>query len=230
MLNRTVLIVDDDPDIRRQLRGYLEQAGYTVREAADGAEALHDLATNRPDCLILDLMLPEEDGWSITRHIRADSKLRSLPLIMLTARVDDVDKIVGLELGADHYVTKPFNPREMVARVNALLRRAHKPDPAVLEVGPLRLDTDAHTATISGDPLDLTPTEFALLRVFMRRPGYVYTRGELIEQALGSHYEGLERTLDTHIRNLRHKIEPDSAEPAFLLTVYGVGYKLVDPA
>jgi two-component system alkaline phosphatase synthesis response regulator PhoP len=232
MTGQRILVVDDDREIVRLMRGYLEQAGYRVLEAYDGETALYMLQTERPDLLLLDLMLPDRDGWDITRHIRATPHLANTPIIMLTARVEDVDKILGLELGADDYVTKPFNPREVVARVNALFRRSQRSGPAaaspVIEIGALRLDLGRRELRVGDRPVDLTPTEFNLLRTLMESPGYAFTRGELIQYGLGYEYEGMERTLDSHVKNLRQKIEDDPRSPAYIQTVYGVGYRLAE--
>ena len=227
-MSHRILVVDDDKQIVRLVRAYLEQAGYAVLTAYDGATALRLIRAERPDLVVLDLMLPDRDGWEITRIVRADPQLAGLPIIMLTARVEDTDKIVGLELGADDYVTKPFNPREVLARVRAVLRRAGgEAAPArVLQVGGLRLDLDRHVITRDGRPLDVTPTEYDLLKVFMEYPGHAFTRGELIEKGLGYTYDGLDRGVDSHIKNLRKKIEPDVANPTYIQTVYGVGYRL----
>jgi len=228
-MSARILVVDDDPQIARLVRSYLEQAGFQVLVAYDGEQALHVLRRERPDCLVLDLMLPKRDGWNLTRLIRSDEHLATTPILMLTARVEDTDKLIGLELGADDYVTKPFNPQELAARVRALLRRAQwnaqPPASAIYEYGDLRLDDYAHIVKVNGQPVDLTPTEFALLRAFMANPNYAFTRSELIERALGYDYEGLERTIDTHIKNLRRKIEPDPANPLYIETVIGVGYR-----
>ena len=232
MSNETVLIVDDDKEIIRLLRGYLDQAGYAVRVAYDGTTALHVLRHERPALLLLDLMLPEMDGWEITRRVRQESAIAATPIIMLTARVEDTDKILGLELGADDYVTKPFNPREVLARVRACLRRQQRgepPPPATLQVGALCLDPARHEATLDGEVLDLTRTEYNLLHLFMQSPGYVFTRSELIENALGYSYEGMDRTLDSHVKNLRRKIGDNSKEPAYIHTVYGIGYRMEAP-
>ncbi len=227
-----ILVVDDDKEIVRLVRSYLERAGYQVFVAYDGETALHTLRREIPDLLVLDLMLPDRDGWDITRLIRADARLATTPIIMLTARIEDSDKIVGLEVGADDYVTKPFNPREVVARVRALLRRSHlergTAAPLVLQSGELRLDTGRRALTKNGEPVELTPSEFELLRVLMENPGYVFTRDELLEKALSYTYEGMGRTLDSHIKNLRRKIEPDPKEPTYIQTIYGVGYRLTD--
>lgn len=226
-----ILVVDDDKEIVRLVRAYLEQAGFQVLIAYDGEMALHILRRDRPDLIVLDLMLPDRDGWDITRLVRSDQSLASLPIIMLTARVEDTDKIVGLELGADDYITKPFNPREVVARVRSVLRRSQSGNSQsqrhVLQLAGLLMDLDRHEVMMGGQPVELTPTEFDLLRTLMENPGYAFTRMELIEQGLGYEYEGLERTLDSHIKNLRKKIEPDPKKPTYIQTVYGVGYRLV---
>jgi two-component system alkaline phosphatase synthesis response regulator PhoP len=223
-----ILVVDDDKQILRLLQTYLARDGFSVLTAADGEQALHAIRRERPDAVVLDVMLPKRDGWEVTRVVRADESLRAIPILMLTARVEDRDKISGLELGADDYVTKPFNPREVVARVRALLRRAGGvPAPArVLAVRGLRLEPDRHVASLDGQPLDLTPSEFAILRALLENVNHAFTRGELIEKALGYSYEGMDRTVDSHIKNLRRKIEPDPARPAYIETVFGVGYRL----
>jgi DNA-binding response OmpR family regulator len=228
-----ILVVDDDKEIVRLVAAYLEQAGFQVLTAYDGEAALHSLRRDRPDLVVLDLMLPDRDGWDITRITRGDTALANTPIIMLTARVDDTDKIVGLELGADDYITKPFNPREVVARVRSVLRRSQAGEaassPRVLQLAGLLMDLDRHEVMLDGLPVELTPTEFDLLRTLMENPGYAFTRMELIEQGLGYEYEGLERTLDSHIKNLRRKIEPDPKQPTYIQTIYGVGYRLVGP-
>lgn len=224
-----ILVVDDDKSIVKVLRGYLEQAGYGVLSAYDGEEALHALRAAKPDLLVLDLMLPDRDGWEVTRIIRTDPVLSAMPIIMLTARVEDTDKIIGLEMGADDYVTKPFNAREIVARVRALLRRVqfgHIPAPQLLRAGALVLDPDQHTLTLDARPVELTRTEFTLLQLLMMNTGHTFTRDELLEKSMGFAYEGMGRTLDTHISNLRKKIEPDPSNPTYIQTVYGVGYRM----
>jgi DNA-binding response OmpR family regulator len=226
-MTQRILVVDDDRQIVRLVQAYLERDGYAVLTASDGAAALRMIRTERPDLVVLDLMLPDLDGWAITRAVRADPTIAGLPILMLTARVEDADRIVGLELGADDYVTKPFNPREVVARVRAILRRTGATGPAspALTYGTLRLDADQHLVTLGDRPVDLTPTEFDLLRLFLTQPGHAFTRQELIEQGLGYEYEGLERTVDSHIKNLRKKLERDRNAPQ-IETVYGVGYRL----
>lgn len=223
-----ILVVDDDKQIVRLVRSYLEQASYEVLTAYDGETALHTMRRENPDLIILDLMLPDRDGWEITRLVRSDQNLANLPIIMLTARTEDTDKIVGLELGADDYITKPFNPREVVARVRAVLRRTTDSPATVpaLQVGRLRLDPERHKVDLDSRPIDLTPTEFDLLKTLMENPGRAFTRLELIEKGPGYVYEGLERTVDTHIKNLRKKIGVASGHPAYIETVYGIGYRL----
>ena len=227
-MNQRILVVDDDKQIVRLVQSYLEQAGYAVLTAYDGAAALRTIRTERPDLVVLDLMLPDQDGWSITRTVRADASQAGLPIIMLTARVEDTDKIVGLEIGADDYIAKPFNPRELVARVRAVLRRGSGApvQSRVIELGALRIDLDRHAVTRAGQALDVTPTEFDLLKVLMEYPGHAFTRAELIEKGLGYTYDGLDRGIDSHIKNLRKKIEPDPVNPTYIQTVYGVGYRL----
>ncbi len=233
MSGQTILVVDDDKEIVRLVRAYLEKAGYQVLTAYEGETALHILRRERPALVVLDLMLPDRDGWDITRVVRSDSSLAHIPIIMLTARIDDTDKIIGLELGADDYVTKPFNPREVVARVRSVLRRAQNSiapqQQRILQQVDLLMDLDRHEVMIGGRPVDLTTTEFNLLRTLLENPGYAFTRSELIEQGLGYEYEGSERTLDSHMKNLRRKIEPDPKQPMYIHTVYGVGYRLAGP-
>lgn len=226
MMKQTVLVVDDDREVVRLMSAYLEQAGYAVLVAYDGETAVHQLRREKPDLLLLDLMLPDRDGYDITRLVRSDAALAHIPIIMLTARVEDTDKIVGLEIGADDYVTKPYNPREVLARVRARLRSQEPSQPQALHHGGIELDVARHEVRVDGRLADLTPTEYDLLLVMMKQPGVVFRRSELIEKGLGMEYEGLERTLDSHIRNLRYKIEPDPREPKYIQTVYGVGYRL----
>jgi two-component system alkaline phosphatase synthesis response regulator PhoP len=226
-----ILVVDDDHEIVRLLRAYLEKDGYRVLVAYDGAGALHLVRSERPDLLLLDLMLPDRDGWEVTRIVRGDPILAQTPVIMLTARVEDQDKIVGLEIGADDYVVKPFNPREVLARVRAVLRRSRgEPVTAkIIEVGCVRVDVDGHEAYVSGQPLRLTPTEFNLLEALAEQPGRALTRMEMIERGLGYGYEGLDRTMDSHIKNLRHKLDAIAGAgygAQLIETVFGVGYRM----
>jgi two-component system alkaline phosphatase synthesis response regulator PhoP len=222
-----ILVVDDDKQIVRLVQSYLERASYQVLTAYDGETALHTIRRERPDLVVLDLMLPNSDGWEVTRTVRSDPSLASLPIIMLTARVEDTDKIVGLELGADDYIAKPFNPHEVVARVRAVLRRVTGAPVTsrVIQVGGLRMDVDRHEVTLEGNVLELTPTEFDLLKVLMEQRGHAFTRMELVEKGLGYSFEGMDRTIDSHIKNLRRKIDSNPGQPAYIETVYGVGYR-----
>ena len=223
-----ILIVDDDREIVRLLRSYLQRERYAVSVAYDGESALHALRRESPQLILLDLMLPDKDGWEITRTVRGDEKLAGTLIIMLTARVEDTDKIIGLELGADDYVTKPFNPREVVARVRALLRRTQRTTPRVtaLVVGGLQMNVERRGVQVRGTAAELTPTEFNLLQTLMESPGYVFTRTELMDKALGYDYDGVDRMLDSHIKNLRRKVEVDPRRPKLIQTVYGIGYRL----
>lgn len=227
-----ILVVDDDKEIVRVIRAYLEQAGYEVFIAYDGNTALHAVSHERPDLVILDLMLPNKDGLEITQHIRRDVSLAHTYILMLTARIEETDRVVGLELGGDDYVTKPFNPREIIARVRAALRRIQLDKGAaqeeILRYEEIVVDVAKRYVTIRGKPIDLTPTEFTLLAALMSRPSVPFTRAELIQQHLG-YDETLDRTLDSHIRNLRKKIELDPSVPVYIHTVYGVGYRLGEP-
>jgi DNA-binding response OmpR family regulator len=227
---QTILVVDDDPKIVRLVRSYLEQSGYRVESVNDGNRALQAIQSLRPDLVVLDLMLPGQDGLSVTRAVRSDPKLASTAILMLTARVEDIDRIIGLELGADDYVTKPFNPREVVARVKAILRRGQTAPSAAsqpnLHVANLTLDPTAHTLYKAGEMVSLTPSEFDLIHLFMRYPGRAITRTQIIEEGLGYEYDGLERTVDSHIKNLRRKLEDDPRNPVLLETVFGVGYRI----
>lgn len=220
-----ILVVDDEAKIVKLVRSYLEQAGFSVIEAADGQTALIQVRREQPDLVVLDLGLPGLDGLEVTRTIRRE---RTTPIIMLTARIEDTDKIVGLELGADDYITKPFNPRELAARVRAVLRRTGSaaPAPAVLRAGGLVLDAGGHQAMLDDRILDLTPTEFELLTVFLQNPGRVFTRLDLLDRVQGDAYEGYERTIDAHIKNLRAKLGDDPRHPHYIQTVFGIGYKL----
>lgn len=224
-----VLLIEDEMQIIRLVRAYLEQAGFQVSVARDGEEGLRRARQEQPDLVILDLMLPKMDGFDVCRAIRKSS---NVPIIMLTARAEETDKLVGLELGADDYVTKPFSPRELVARVRAVLRRtsAAAETPELVRMGGLEIDPATHTATVDGVPVELTPTEFNLLLTLARHPGRIYTRAQLLEAVLGDAYEGYERTIDAHVKNLRRKIEPDPRRPRYIHTVYGVGYKLQERA
>jgi two-component system alkaline phosphatase synthesis response regulator PhoP len=227
-LDDRILIVDDDHKLVRLLRASLEQAGYQALVAYDGETALHTLRRERPDLVVLDLMLPDRDGWDVTRVIRNDAALAHTPIIMLTARVEHHDRIVGLELGADDYVTKPFHPGELLARIRAVLRRAQGGPAAsnVIRAGGLLMYMDAHRVEVRGQEVHLTPTEFGLLQALAERRGHALTRSEMIEYGLGYSYEGLDRTVDSHIRNLRRKLDEAGAPENLIETVFGVGYRL----
>jgi DNA-binding response OmpR family regulator len=222
-----ILIVDDEPQLVRVIRSYLEKAGFQASAAFRGDEALQTFRANRPDLVILDLNLPGMDGLDVAREIR---RLGQTPIIMLTARVEETDRLVGLELGADDYVTKPFSPREVVARVRAVLRRVQggATPPEVIRTAGLEIDIVRHTVRRGDQLLDLTPTEFSLLATLAGQPGRVFNRMQLLELAQGSAFEGYERTIDVHIKNLRAKIEPDPKIPTRILTVFGIGYKFAE--
>lgn len=220
----TILIVEDETELVRVLRSYLEQAGFNVLAVSRGDNALSTWEHKRPDLVLLDLNLPGLDGLDVARQIRRQGET---PIIMLTARVEETDRLIGLELGADDYITKPFSPREVVARVRAVLRRAGAAPalPQVLRISDLEIDLESHSVTRAGIPVELTPTEFNLLVSLAGQPGRVFTRLQLLEISQGNAYEGYERTIDAHIKNLRAKIEPDPKSPRYVETVFGVGYR-----
>ncbi|MFN2226486.1 MAG: response regulator [Anaerolineae bacterium] len=221
---QTILVVDDEARIVKLVRDYLERAGLNVLSARDGETALALARREQPDLIILDLMLPGADGLDVCRRLRQES---GVPIIMLTARVEEADRVVGLELGADDYVTKPFSPRELVARVRATLRRAEgQVGPAtVIRAADVELDTAALAATVGGEPVDLTPTEFHLLAALARQPGRIFSREQLLEAVHGVAFEGYDRSIDSHVKNIRRKIEPDPRRPRYIQTIYGVGYR-----
>jgi two-component system alkaline phosphatase synthesis response regulator PhoP len=223
----TILVVDDEPKIVKQARDYLEKEGFRVVVATDGQEALAAARHEQPDLIVLDLNLPEMDGLEVCRELRRWS---DVPIIMLTARVEEADRLIGLELGADDYITKPFSPRELVARVRAVLRRVRGGvhQPGMIRAGDLEIDLRGHRVTRSGEPLRLTRTEFDLLALLAQHPGQVFAREQLLDRLHGIAYEGYDRSIDAHIKNLRRKLEPDPAEPHYVLTVYGIGYKFSD--
>ena len=228
---QTVLVVDDEPHIVEVVQDYLKQANYRVLTAQDGQTALTLARHERPDLVILDLMLPGSmDGLEVCRRVRQDQSLADLPIIMLTARSEEMDRLIGLELGADDYVTKPFSPREVVARVKAVLRRARRDGPpsGVIQIGDLAVDLTNRSVTVDDELISLTPTEFDLLAVMARSPGRPFTRAQLMDLVYDVAYAGYDRAIDSHIKNLRRKIEPDPREPRYVLTVYGVGYKLAE--
>ena len=225
---RTILVVEDEPQIAGIVRDYLEHAGFAVIAAGDGAAALALVRARRPDALVLDLGLPRVDGLDVIRAIRRDSRV---PILILSARGDETDRVAGLELGADDYVVKPFSPRELVARVRAVLRRADAVPLASerIETGDLVLDLVRRRVTVAGRAVTLTPTEFELLATLAREPGRVWTRSQLLDAVHGFSLETYERAIDGHIRNLRRKLEPDETAPRYVRTVHGVGYALVEP-
>ena len=220
-----VLVVEDEESYSDALAYMLRKEGFEVAIAADGNAALAEFDRNGADIVLLDLMLPGIPGTEVCRQIRQTS---SVPVIMVSAKDDEVDKVVGLELGADDYVTKPYSPRELVARIRAVLRRGQEPEvaPATLEAGPVRMDVERHVVTVDGAAQRLPLKEFELLEMFLRNPGRVLTRGQLIDRVWGSDYVGDTKTLDVHVKRLRAKLEPDPGEPKYLVTVRGLGYKL----
>ena len=224
---KTILVVDDEPKIATLARDYLEHAGFAVLTSGDGPSALATIRQRRPDLVVLDLGLPGLDGLDLTRELRRDS---TIPIVMLTARDDELDKLLGLELGADDYLTKPFSPRELVARIKAVLRRTDRPVEAadLIRVGDLQLDVPRMRTEVAGRSVDLTPTEFTLLATLARQPGRIFTRSQLLDALHGIAFESYERAIDSHIKNLRRKLEPDPRQPRYVLTVYGVGYRLAD--
>jgi DNA-binding response OmpR family regulator len=224
---KTVLVVDDEPRIVRIVQDYLQYAGFAVLVAAEGAGALALARARRPDLVVLDLGLPGMDGLEVAAQLRRESQV---PLIMLTARAQEGDRLAGLDLGADDYVTKPFSPRELVARVRAVLRRAEAGavEDEVLRRGDLTFDLGKMTITRGTEPLELTPTEFQLIAALARRPGRVFTRSQLLDAVRGTAVESYERAIDAHVKNIRRKLEPDSRRPRYILTVYGAGYKFTD--
>lgn len=238
-MSQTIVVIEDDAQIRRVVEGYLQQAGYRVFSAADGVAGLALVRRERPSLLVLDLMLPGLDGWEITRRLRSgdDPTLAGLYIVMLTARVEETDRVVGLEIGADDYVTKPFSPRELVARVRAALRRlesaAQSESAQILRAGPLRMDPVYYTLTLDGAPVDLTTTEFDLLLHFMRHPGRPFTRNELLDVSLDDTLgdaSAYERTIDVHVKNIRRKLGDGGRNSRFIETVHGVGYRFVPQA
>jgi two-component system, OmpR family, alkaline phosphatase synthesis response regulator PhoP len=223
----TVLVVEDETEIARVVRDYLRDAGFEVIVVGDGDSALASVRGAKPDLIVLDLGLPKRDGLDVAREVQRWS---STPIVVLTARGDEADRIVGLELGADDYVVKPFSPRELVARIRAVLRRTrsdHRPD-EMLRVGEVEIDIAKMRASVDGQTVDLTPTEFELLVTLAREPGRVFTRSQLLDAIHGIAIETYERAIDAHVKNLRRKLEPDPHAPRFVLTVHGVGYRFAD--
>lgn len=225
-MSRTILVVDDTANLRDLLRTYLEQEGFRVVTATNGQDALYVAREARPDLIILDLMMPEMGGYEFMRSYSREGRA---PIIILTAKLEENDRVLGLELGADDYVTKPFSMRELAARVRAVLRRIGRDsEPDLLRAGDLMLDQAGHRVTIKEEGVALTPTEFELLAILMRSPGRAFSRWELLDRLQGEAVEGMERTIDVHVRNLRTKIEAEPANPRFIETVYGIGYRFAD--
>jgi len=225
---KLILVVEDETKIARLVRDYLEHAGFDVLVAGDGDAALANVRRSRPDLVVLDLGLPGRDGLDVARTLRRTS---DVPIVMLTARGDETDRVVGLELGADDYVVKPFGPKELVARVRAVLRRtetARAGGPEVLRVADVEVDVGRMRVAVAGRPVELTPTEFQLLATLVREPGRVFTRGQLLDAVHGVAFESYERAVDAHVKNIRKKLEPVPGRPRYLLTVHGVGYRFAD--
>lgn len=221
---KTILVADDKANIRNLVREYLEAENFRVVIASNGREALYAARAEKPDLILLDIMMPEMSGYDFIKAYRRESET---PIILLTAKLDESDKVLGLELGADDYVTKPFGMKELTARIHAVLRRALRPplEPDTLTLGSIRLDRDSHAVTVDGKPTLLTPSEFDLLYVLMSAPGRVFSRSQLLQKVQGTTFENVERTIDVHIRNLRTKIESDPSNPHYIQTVFGVGYR-----
>lgn len=225
--HHSILIVEDETKIAELLRDYLEAAGFAVSCLYEGDGVVSAVKENSPDLVLLDIMLPGKDGMEICRAIR---KFSTVPIIMITARIEEIDRLIGLEFGADDYICKPFSPREVVARVKAVLRRVHpEPDAKRLVAGPICLDEETHQVTIDDEDLKLTPSEFGLLKVMMTHPGRVFSRNELINKVQGYDFEGYDRTIDTHVKNLRKKIDARLPGQEIVTTVYGLGYKFSAP-
>lgn len=226
-MNELILVVDDEPKIARLARDYLEQNGFRVLPVTDGVTALAAARQEKPDLIVLDLNLPGMDGLDVCRALRRQS---NVPIIMLTARVEETDRLIGLELGADDYIVKPFSPRELVARVRAVLRRTQGDvqTPGLIHSGELEIDLNGHRATLRGEVLHLTRIEFSLLATLAQHPGQTFSRAQLIDRLHGVAEGGFDRSIDAHIKNLRRKIESDPADPRYVLTVYGIGYQFTD--
>lgn len=230
MMTQTVLIIDDEPKIAQICRDYLTVAGFTVISAETGPLGLAAARRDRPDLIVLDLMLPGMDGLDVCRNLRQDPLLKDIPIIMLTARVEETDKLIGLELGADDYVTKPFSPRELVARVRAVLRRTGgESTPAeLIRVADISLDRARYRVILPDREVTLTPTEFGILATLASQPGRIFSRAQLLTAIHGVAFESYERAIDSHVRNLRRKIEPEKGSPRYVITVHGVGYKFTE--
>ena len=223
-MSKTILVVDDKANVRTLVREYLTEQGFRVVTAENGQTALYSARQEKPDLILLDIMMPEMDGFEFIRAYRKES---DRPIILLTAKLEESDKVIGLELGADDYITKPFGMRELVARIHTVMRRAGQiPHPSSrLQIGDIVLDRESHSVSVSDRPVHLTPSEFDLLALLMDAPGRVFSRLDLLEDLQGTSFEGVARTIDVHIRNLRTKIEPDPANPRHIETVFGIGYR-----
>lgn len=227
MVDQTILVVEDEQKIAALLRDYLQGTGYKTSHLERGDEVPGYVRKNHPDLILLDVMLPGMDGMEVCREVR---KFSNVPIIMITARVEEIDRLIGLELGADDYICKPFSPREVVARVKAVLRRVRaEPAEDYIRIGPISLNVETRQVTVDGQALELTPSEFGLLKVLMGHPNRVFSRNELLNQVQGYDFEGYDRTIDTHVKNLRKKINEKLPNQEFIVTVYGVGYKLALP-
>lgn len=228
-MKRTILLVEDEPKAVKVIRAYLEQSGFEVHSSFDGLQALSLFRQTQPDLVVLDLNLPGIDGLEVCRNLR---QISNVPIIMLTARAEETDRLIGLELGADDYIVKPFSPRELVARVKAVLRRVEgaslQPQPRRLAAGAVEMDESRRQAWLRGQPLDLTTMEFDLLIALISQPGRVFSRSQLLDMVQGEAFEGYERTIDVHIKNLRKKLDDDSRDPRYILTIRGIGYKFAE--
>ncbi|MEZ4711593.1 MAG: response regulator transcription factor [Caldilineaceae bacterium] len=226
-MNELILVVDDEPKIVKLARDYLERGGFRVQTALDGVSALAAARHERPDMIVLDLNLPGMDGLDVCRALRRES---DVPIIMLTARVEETDRLIGLELGADDYITKPFSPRELVARIRAVLRRVRGDfqHAGLVRAGELEIDLSGHSASMAEQPLQLTPIEFNLLALLAQHPGQTFTRAQLLDRLHGEADGGYDRSVDAHVKNLRKKVEANPSDPRYILTVYGIGYKFAE--
>lgn len=226
-MNELILVVDDEPKITKLAKDYLENSGFRVLTASDGQTALAVFRHDRPDFVVLDLNLPNMDGLDVCRAIRRES---DIPIIMLTARVEETDRLIGLELGADDYIVKPFSPRELVARVRTVLRRIHGDvrHSGIIRARDMEIDLHSYKVTLAGKPIELTRMEFVIVSALAQRQGYVLTREQILDHLHTSAYAGVDRSIDAHIKNIRKKIEPDLLNPTYILTVYGIGYKFTD--
>jgi two-component system alkaline phosphatase synthesis response regulator PhoP len=228
-MNELILLVEDEPLIMQQARDYLQHGGFRIVSAADGKMAITQFRLSKPDLVVLDLNLPLMDGLDVCRALRRES---DVPIIMLTARVEETDRLIGLELGADDYIVKPFSPRELVARVRVILRRVRGEvrQSSVVRAADLEIDLGGHRVLRSGDPIQLSRTEFNLLALLAQHPGQTFSRAQLVDRLHQVAFEGVDRSIDAHVKNLRRKLEPNPGEPRYVLTVFGVGYKFADEA